>query len=39
VGESGGQDAAKVAYCAGCHQAARVQDFLFFVPPRHRLAD
>ncbi len=39
VGESGGQDAAKVAYCAGCHQAARVQDFLFFVPPRHRLAN
>jgi hypothetical protein len=39
VGESGGQDAAKVAYCAGCHQSARVQDFLFFVPPRYRLAN
>jgi hypothetical protein len=36
VGESGGRDAAKVAYCAGCHKSAAVQDFLFFVPPRFR---
>ncbi|MBL8805998.1 MAG: cytochrome P460 family protein [Rhodospirillales bacterium] len=36
VGESGGRDAAKVAFCAGCHVSARVQDFLFFVPPRYR---
>lgn len=39
VGESGGRDAAKVAFCAECHKAARVQDFLFFVPPRQRVAD
>ncbi len=36
VGESGGRDAAKVAYCAGCHKSAHVQDFLFFVPPAFR---
>jgi hypothetical protein len=39
VGESGGRDADKVAYCAACHRAARVQDHLFFVPPRFRAAD
>ena len=39
VGESGGENAPEVAYCAGCHRSARVQDFLFFVPPRHRLAN
>ncbi len=39
VGESGGENAPAVAYCAGCHKSARVQDFLFFVPPRQRVAD
>ncbi|MBI3503948.1 MAG: cytochrome P460 family protein [Proteobacteria bacterium] len=39
VGESGGENAPDVAYCAGCHRSARVQDFLFFVPPRHRVAN
>ncbi|MBI1244424.1 MAG: hypothetical protein GC202_05410 [Alphaproteobacteria bacterium] len=37
MGESGGRDAAKVAFCAGCHKSAQVQDFLFFVPPRQRV--
>jgi len=39
LGESGGEDAPAVAFCAGCHKSARVQDFLFFVPPRFRVAD
>lgn len=39
LGESGGEDALAVAFCAGCHKSARVQDFLFFVPPRYRVAD
>ena len=38
VGESGGENAPAVAYCAGCHRSARVQDYLFFVPPRFRVA-
>jgi Cytochrome P460 len=39
LGESGGEDAPAVAFCAGCHKSARVQDFLFFVPPRFRVAN
>lgn len=39
VGESGGENAPAVAFCAGCHRSARVQDYLFFVPPRFRVAD
>lgn len=39
MGESGGENAQAVAFCAGCHKSARVQDFLFFVPPRQRVAD
>jgi len=39
MGESGGQNAPAVAFCADCHKSARVQDFLFFVPPRFRVAD
>ena len=38
MGESGGENAPAVAFCAGCHKSARVQDFLFFVPPRQRVA-
>lgn len=37
MGESGGRDADKVAFCGECHRAARAQDFLFFVPPRFRV--
>lgn len=39
MGESGGENAPAVAFCAGCHKSARVQDFLFFVPPRFRVAN
>lgn len=37
VGETGGRANARVRFCAECHQAARAQDFLLFVPPRHRI--
>lgn len=37
MGESGGRDAARVAFCGECHRAARAQDFLFYVPPRYRV--
>lgn len=36
VGETGGRQNERVRFCAECHQAARTQDFLFFVPPKYR---
>jgi hypothetical protein len=39
MGESGGRDADRVAFCGECHRAARAQDFLFFVPPRYRVGN
>jgi hypothetical protein len=32
IGETAGRDAAAVQFCADCHQAARRQDFLLYVP-------
>jgi hypothetical protein len=37
IGDTKGPDDAKVKYCATCHQSARDQDLLLFVPPRFRL--
>lgn len=37
IGETGGRGNARVRFCADCHQAGRAQDYLLFVPPRHRL--
>lgn len=37
VGETGGRANARVRFCAECHQAGRAQDYLLFVPPRHRI--
>ncbi len=34
IGDTKGPDDAKAKFCAACHQAAREQDFLLFVPPR-----
>jgi hypothetical protein len=39
IGETGGRANARVRFCADCHQAGRAQDYLLFVPPRHRLGD
>ena len=37
IGDTKGPDDAKAKFCATCHQSARQQDFLLFVPPRFRL--
>lgn len=37
IGETGGRSNARVRFCAECHQAGRAQDYLLFVPPRHRI--
>ncbi|MFM7344183.1 MAG: cytochrome P460 family protein [Tagaea sp.] len=37
IGETGGQGDARVRFCVECHQAARVQDFLLYVPPAYRI--
>lgn len=37
IGETGGQNDARVRFCAECHAAARAQDFLLFVPPAYRI--
>lgn len=37
IGETSGRGDAKVRFCVECHRAAHAQDYLLFVPPRHRL--
>jgi len=37
IGDTKGPDDAKAKFCAACHQSARQQDFMLFVPPRFRL--
>lgn len=37
IGETGGRGDANVRFCVECHRAAHAQDFLLFVPPRHRI--
>lgn len=37
IGETGGQGNARVRFCVECHEAARAQDFLLFVPPAYRI--
>lgn len=37
IGETGGRDNARVRFCAQCHEAARTQDFLLYVPPAYRM--
>ncbi len=37
IGETGGRGDANVRFCVECHRAAHAQDYLLFVPPRHRI--
>jgi Cytochrome P460 len=37
IGATGGEGNARVRFCVQCHEAARAQDFLLFVPPSYRI--
>lgn len=37
IGETGGRGNERVRFCVECHQSARVQDFLLYVPPAYRM--